>query len=456
MRATLSPRYEAIRSRSGPQTAVQDTIHTRFAFFALCLYLLSQAYEIPILAVGPSWSVWPVLSDIAVGFMAISWIMSHRFLRIRTIADSSIYQALVIVFVSLCTAFILADLRSTLTSIKGIDRGASFGIFQIYRMIQFLLVFRVASGIPLNPKRVAIMSYTAGAALILAFIGIVGTYTGFLPTQLLVSQLPGDINSCGPWISLSNSQWFEAGTIGYNHSYTSVQLLMLAALALGLQLRRNTFLNFAYLFMAGVGVFLTGSRAGMAAAVIFVLSYFLRKPVYLAVAVIAFALMFSASSGWLGDLNLGLGATTERQLTLRDPVNPENLSGRAEIWRESLEFLQEDPVRWIVGAGPGFIAQFGSNAHMLYLHLIIEGGIIGLLMFCFAIRRMIKALYEFELGEKPIFWVTIALLISSFTQETLYPVPAMGHFLGLFFCSIALAVNIGVSSRRWARTREVT
>ncbi len=423
-----------------------DTAGTGLAFFSLCLYLLSQCFQIPLVAVGPSWAVWPVLSDLAAGLMLLSLLISGPRLWIRHRANDGIYKAFGLAVVALCVAFLLSSLRSV-TGVGDYERGTSFGIFQIYRLLEFLVVFRVAAGVPLTARRLATLSWMVGLALLLAFLGMVGTFTGALPTPLLVSHLPSDIGSAGPWVSMSNGQWYEAGTIGYNHSYGSVQLLMLGALALALLIKKRTpILEAGLLLMTIGGVFITGSRAGMAAAIVFVLAMFVRRPASAAASLVIFLLLFSVNAGIL-DLDLGVGATTERQLTLGRAHDPENLSGRAEIWQDSIQLLQEDPLRWLVGVGPGYIAQSGNNAHMLYLHIIIEGGIIGLLIFAFAMRRILKSLYAAEVGERPLFWASIALLVSSLTQETLYPVPAMGHFLGLFLCSVAIVVSAEASHR---------
>lgn len=445
----------ARRARPWSAQRDSDSSGTGFAFFALCVYLLSQCFEIPLIAIGPSWAVWPVLSDVAVGLMLAGWVFGRRRLWIRHRANGAVFGAVGLAVAAMCAAFLLSSLRSVL-SVGDYERGTSFGLFQVYRMLEFLIVFRVTAGVPLTPRRVLVLSRIAGIALVGAFVGIIGTYTGALPTPTLVAHLPSDINLAGPWVVMSNGQWHEAGTIGHNHSYTSVQLLMLGALALGLRVRkRHPAYEAACLLMSAAGVFLSGSRAGMAAAIVFVLAIFARKPASALLAVLVCALLLAGYWDLLGDMDLGIGETAQRQLTLARANDPENLSGRAGIWADTLALLAEDPVRWVTGVGPGLIAETGYNAHMLYLHIVVEGGLIGLLIFAWAMWRILKTLHTVELWEKPIFWASIALLVSSVTQETLYPVPAMGHFLGLYFCAVALAVSAGEYARKWQSGSEV-
>ena len=444
-RTRIYPIAEPYRRQSTGQT-----VHSRNAwlsFFGICFYLASQAFQIPILAIGPSWAVWPVLSDVAVAILLVGLLANSRRLRILSIPIREVYSSLLLIFGATVAAFLAMNLPSLLRTVPQVEKSFQFGIFQIYRLAQFLLVFRVAAGLPLTLKRVRILSAVAFITLALAFLGIVGTYTSVLSTPLLVSHLPSDRSVAGPWVALSTGQWYEAGTIGYNHAYVAVQLVMLAGLALSLKPKRSFLFDVLCLLISCLGVFFTASRAGMAAALFLMVTYLFKRPAALLLAIAAFGLLFLAFSNHLGDLKMGIAETAERQLTLQRPLDPENLSGRADIWRNSLQFLMEEPVRWVIGAGPGIAARLGNNAHMLPLQIILEGGIVGLILFGWTMFRMMTRLRRFEHGVKPIFLTTGALLISSLTQETLYPVPSMGHFLGLFFCAVALTLSI--SSNRF-------
>ena len=78
---------------------------------------------------------------------------------------------------------------------------------------------------------------------------------------------------------------------------------------------------------------------------------------------------------------------------------------------------------------------------MLPLHIILETGIVGLLMFFLLFSNILKCLYQNESGTKPVFWVTVCLLIGSISQETFYPVAALGHFLGFYLSSVAIVLR---------------
>jgi O-antigen ligase len=128
-----------------------------------------------------------------------------------------------------------------------------------------------------------------------------------------------------------------------------------------------------------------------------------------------------------------------RQSTVLNPT--ENLSGRDNIWMDYIDYLNSNPIRWLIGSGTGSNSQLRSNAHNLYLNIIAEGGLPFLVSFIAVFMAILRTLWRNEGNSKPVFFVTLALLISSLTQETLYPVPAFGHFLGLYLFVLAIALR---------------
>ena len=50
--------------------AIANAASLPWCFLGLCLYLISQAYLIPLWPQGPSWAVWPRVADFAGGLMA--------------------------------------------------------------------------------------------------------------------------------------------------------------------------------------------------------------------------------------------------------------------------------------------------------------------------------------------------------------------------------------------------
>ena len=415
---------------------------TRWLFFALCCYLLSQSFTIPIFAIGPSWALWPNLSDLATGLLVLTFLLNFRSTSAPSGANKSIFYILVLVLFGCILSF-----TSYLTWV--IDEnapGINIGIYQIYRLVEFVCIFWVTAWIPLPLKRINILSRIVNGVLIFVCTGIILTY--FLPGLLgmLTSHLPQSPAVAGPWSSygitarLSGRGW---GTIGYNHAYVAAQVLMLLSLSIHLGLNKALFHNIL-LVMSICACFLSESRAGMAAMLIFAIVYLLQKPIYAvipaAVAIFAGIIVPLVAPQSINFTSVE-GSIIERQKTLLEAKSPENLSGRAEIWADRISFLDEERIRWLLGAGFGASADSGSSAHMLVLHLILETGLLGLLIFIFLFSKILYYLYQRELGVKPIFWATVAFLVSSLTQETFYPTSAMGHFIGFYLCSLAIALR---------------
>jgi hypothetical protein len=114
--------------------------------------------------------------------------------------------------------------------------------------------------------------------------------------------------------------------------------------------------------------------------------------------------------------------------------------------------LNQKPIRWVLGTGFGTAVDadpvLHQDAHMLPLQIIIETGVIGLIVATYLFSTILRYLYVSEVGFKPLFWATVALLIGSLTQETFYPVPALGHFIGFYLCSVAIALRMKIFRRQ--------
>lgn len=413
--------------------------HTRRLFIALCFYLLSQGFTIPILAVG-HWAVWLSFTDVAIGLLVITFLLSFRYTTTASIANQDIFRVLVF--------FFLGCVVSYLFYVDDVNKGAMgtlSGLYQIYRLFQFICVFWIVAQIPLPRERINVLNHVVEIVLIFACISVLLTYTAIIPLATWTAHLPP---SEGPWRFYESMGRFGGvgyGAISYNHAYTASQILMLVGLKfhLGLEQRKLTREN--VLLLASIAAcFLSESRAGLAAILLFAVVYWFQEPIYaLLVSMMVGAAAVIAPLLRLTEIDLvsAEGSILERQKTLLAANDTDNLSGRDEIWMAHFATLEEKPVRWIVGRGFGSSLDLGDNAHMLLLQIVSEVGLIGLLVFGFLFWKILRNLYQSELKGKPVFWVTIALLFSSFTQETLYPVISQGHFMGFYLCSVAIVLR---------------
>jgi hypothetical protein len=78
---------------------------------------------------------------------------------------------------------------------------------------------------------------------------------------------------------------------------------------------------------------------------------------------------------------------------------------------------------------------------MLYLHIVSELGAAGLALYLVLFASILGALRRLDVAGRPLLWGTVALLFASLTQETFYPVPSQGYFLGFYLCAVAIALR---------------
>jgi len=411
---------------------------TKWLFFALCCYLLSQSFTVPILPIGP-WAIWPGFSDFAFLLLLFTFIRERRYTTRLSIPNQRIFSILIIIF--------LGCIQSYLYYLASADQNANggpFGAFQIYRLVEYFGLFWLIARIPLTPARLQVMRRIVEGVLIFVCLGVFLTYAGVIPLALITAHLP----KVGAW------QFYEGvgklgtkalGFVGYNHAYVAAQVMMLLILRLYLGTnQKKDISNTILLIISTLTVFISESRSGFG-AIIFLLSiYLISKPMYaLCIVNIAWILPVLASALELQPIeaNSVYGSITDRQLTLFQPNKAENLSGRDERWAAHLTALDENPVNWLVGNGFGSAIDRGDNAHMLYLQITSETGLIGLCIFSILFSMILFYLHKIEIKEKPFFWGTVTFLITAFTQETFYPQPALGQFLGLYLSSVAIVLR---------------
>jgi O-antigen ligase len=231
------------------------------------------------------------------------------------------------------------------------------------------------------------------------------------------------------------------GTISYNHAHAAATILILAALLT--HLANSRVLIGIVLSLATLVMFLTGSRAGLASIVLYFAAMLVLERSWRMLAAVSVLVPLAILA--LVTSEADLGEIVDRQAQLLETPSTETLSERDVIWKSRLEFLDQDKVRWLVGTGFGSASASGDNAHNMYLHVIVETGVVGLVVFM-SFFVYLMALLRSYLPDRPAYLVgTLCLLFSALTQETLYPVAAQGFTLPFYL--IAFAIVLGTSRR---------
>lgn len=434
-----------------PRTAPLDAVaETRWVFVLLCCYLASQAYTVAILPVGP-WAVWPGLPDVVFGALVAAWFFVPRpateLSGIRRTAVQAILGLTIACILSYVTFTLLASNLETVSFGSG-QQGPAFGLFEAVRLVQFLILFRIAAGIPYTPGRLAVITRVVTAALIFVCVTVILTFIRIIPSAAFSPLLPNDRETAGAWWQyVNNYDEFGLGAISYTHAYVAAQVALLLGLALHLRGHQRWAGNGLLIVLALAAALVSGSRAGFAGVLLMAAVFLLaRSPRWLVSFALALALVGAAAFLYVssqppveGDPGL-LGSIVDRQADAFQPFEEDNLVGRNEIWAGRIAALNAEPWRWFTGWGFGSAPDTGPalNPHLLPLQVIVELGFGMLLLIALAGARLMRDLWRRESFDRPFFWTTIALLLSSATQETFYPVPAMGYFLGFYLVALAI------------------
>jgi hypothetical protein len=417
-----------------------DLATTTNTFFFLLLYVLSQCFMIPIMAIGPSWTIWPRLADLAWAGMVFTWLIGGRAKFDLSPLRNELFKLLLVLLGILILAFV------HILVVNPESEGTKWGLHSLLRAIQFVVLYKIVISIPFDYNRINILKKITDITLILVCLGVILLYFRIIEPALVVSQLPNSTSS-GAWLKYYEFSALKHidigyGTISYNHAYTALQIMLLFCLRLILNKGVINLTGIILIILALFSCFLTGSRAGLAALVVYLATQVIQRP---AIA-ISLGLVVTAIFSIIDFQSFG--ATVERQTVLvSGDSSDKNVSHRIEIWNDFLDYLNSNNAFWIFGGGLGGAANISPRtvaAHLLPLHITVETGIIGLTIFCAIMLFFLVALRKGEEQPRPLFWCTVALIFSSITQETFYPMPAFGHFCGLFLviCGIALEEHI--------------
>ncbi|MHC2069847.1 O-antigen ligase family protein [Bremerella sp. T1] len=436
--------------------AIANAASLPWCFLGLCLYLISQAYLIPLWPQGPSWAVWPRVADFAGGLMAAACLWHWQSVQRLPAPLAKIMVWLMAFLWLIAISFLAQTLLSPKLYWNSPDAhvGVQWGLYQLARMIQFAILFFCAASTPLTEPRRRWLVAISTCVLWFVVITVALTYTGTIPYESVVAHLPESQDVSGPWASFGES-YDGLGLISYNHAYTACQLVLLFSLHLSLTYSRFSASNVLLLFAVTLAVFLSGSRAGFGAMLVLVLpivwswirSGGLMPLVWTGTVglTIVAAMLIAPSMGKVDGLNDFKEQVEElvvRQSTTFAAYKSDNLAGRTDIWKMHLEALDDRPWTWLVGYGFGTAITQGNQAHMQPLNMISEIGLIGLAVGLVLLCVILHALWKCEPSQHPLLWGTIALLLTSMTQETFYPVAAFGHFLGFYLFALAIAMRL--------------
>lgn len=435
---------DSLRGPIGAPTLQRAIDHDSICLWVCCIYVVSQIYMVPVWVLGPSWSVWPSITDLVVTLMLVLLPFTRKNGVRPSSAISAVRRLLVIVTAGAIVSYLLLTLNYLgLKTTNGFnDKGQYVGLYQIYRLCQFLAVFWFATRIDWNAKHRRWLRRSIGLTFWVSCALMLANYFDLVRTQALSPQIPKDLNIAGPWAYYSLGVVGNAvGSISFHHAYPAMQILLLAAMYLYLLPMAKVWLPCGILSCLWLCALVSGSRAGFVAVSVLLVAVVLSRPRQLLLLLASTAVFVVVGLYFSANLADAFSRAVSRQQSIATSYDEDGLAGRVEIWSERVALLNWEPVLWLTGSGFGSAIESGNNGHMLYLQTTLECGLVGTGLFLFLAWKVLSFLWRLGARARVLCYVTIAILLSGLTQETLYPVPALGHFSGMYLFCIGVALS---------------
>jgi len=268
---------------------------------------------------------------------------------------------------------------------------------------------------------------------------------------------------------LDPSQIFEniTSTLGPNHAHLGLYMLIALAVALYRSHSRDGSWPSIVAFLAFVTILISGSRAAQTGSLAILFVHFFRK-----ISVANFAKMLVvlilAGLAFVYIMEQRKGSTTKDDFTQEmrpDPnqekfeigngVDVDKSAGRRLLmWFVSWKVITSSPDRFFLGIGfTNFRWEFGhliilpfytNAAHDVFLQVWTETGLVGLLLYLWIFISLIR----FSLRQRKtnpeillLAGLSIAMLLTGLTQETLYPNEAMCNINVFFFSACVILMS---------------
>ncbi len=448
-----SSRSHGANGARPPTAAARNPVHeSRWVFGLLCVYIASQGYTVPLVPVGP-WPLWPGLPDLALGALIVAWVMIPPPPAVTGVRRTSLRIMGGITVVAIVSYVLWTLLFANFESLSfGFNQqGPQFGLFEVVRLLQVLALFWIALHIPYTAFRLMVLRRVVTGTFLFVSMTVLITFQNLVSPGVFSPLLPRDQETAGAWWHfVHNFDGYGLGAISYTHAYVAAQVTLLLGLTLHLRGHERSSGNALMVMLALAATLVSGSRAGFAGLMLVALAFLLAKSprwlVHCAIGVAllgAGAFLYLSSQPSTGDTGTPIASILQHQLNAFQPFESENLVGRDEIWSGRIDYMNEHPWRWFTGWGLGSSPDTGPglSPHMLPFQIASELGVGMLAVVALACLAMLRTIWQREDGDHGFFWVTIALFLSSATQETFYPVPSTGYFLGFYLVALAIVMR---------------
>lgn len=434
MAGSLTTSLEGPRPRPRADVAA-IRMSQRVAFVLIFLYLFSQSWGIPLVAVSRlNWGVWPTPADII--WLLLAPLGAYLFVSgVPTNPRSTAVRNAMVLFV------VYALIGWTFASIRlDVPRSQmDYLLFSLFRLVQAFTVWAVAAYVPMDHRRERrLVQALIGGALVVSIAAILQE-VGLLAYEDLVAHLPSDPEVSGAWspVALGGAD-AALGTLNYNRIYTA-HFLAAAALVVFFG-RRFSAKTSVLVLMFLAGMLFTQSRSSFIALLIG-LTYGLFKGGRISSRIVS--VLWIVTISILIVVAIGLDPFGGGAIAARSDTFSESMMGRFTIQQSALPLVLEDPLSLIFGIGfanVGFFVLGGgfSPAHGQYVTVLTELGVVGLALFVAMYLRLFRSTNPTTSMGLAARAVLAAVFASAVFNDLLLPSPAFGSFLPFILCIAGL------------------
>jgi len=242
--------------------------------------------------------------------------------------------------------------------------------------------------------------------LLFASIHVFFTFVGVLFKEFylvyIIRNLPENVQSVYALFIRANSYHGITDQTGRNAFYISIGIAVLTSFIFSTKKMtwKKRILVLSAILVFFVALFLTGRRGSLLANIISMLVVIAISAYKYRINIKKYIVPFIFIAGVFVALALLLIPETRRIFIRIISLSGNDIStGRFDLYKDVLRFWWKRP---IIGMGIGsFNVRYGISAHNLYLQILAELGVIGLLVFlCFIIRRYINSLRHFLFSDR--------------------------------------------------------
>lgn len=309
-------------------------------------------------------------------------------------------------------------------------------LLYLYHFFIFFLTAVYLSILMRNPKHLKSFVVVSLVASSLAFFVVVLQNLGIVPFL---------------WSDSYRKMYhgFLSGTFGPNKIVLGMSAVMMSALSIALintkAVTINKFLIYVSLCLALVAVAISGSRTAYVGLAVFVAYFAFKQPIsiiYSSVGLAVFVIVAAFAKPELLDTTMAVFENrVQKNITNEEDLKNANMSqlyvdlgaGRDRLLVKYIDLLAEE--YYFIPFGKGFNNRIAtaSSAHNMYLSLIYEVGLVGMILyFRWLVLYLFVKMRRLKVMESALHALVISMIVTLFFGEHLYIYRALFGLLGLF------------------------